>query len=472
MGLVERNLKGDEYVMSEDISGNEENISGVCNISAEDLNEGNTPNCSPGDVVTVIGSVNLNDTGWKALGNIQVEFHLVLNNGQKEILSNTISNYDSGNNYLLSINAPAITYIDKGALRKCKSLTSVSLPAVKNIRKRSFAYCESLTDVSFPAVTEVDDLAFYGCTSLRSISLPAATCINGEAFHDCINLTSVSLPAAETIRSQAFRNCKNLTNISYPASTDIHDNAFYGCKKSTSRFVEGAVKLGEDISVKNPDPEIIACGFSAPRADTSIEVGGKIEFGAYSWRVLDIQNSKALILSEKTVECRRYHDRSEEITWELCTLRGYLNEEFYNKFNAEEKTRISETRIINNDNPWFETDGGDVTNDKIFLLSIEEVVKYFGDSGKLAQQRIKNLNSYYYKGYNASYFNLYYIDDKYNFARKAVNTNGGDAWWTLRSPGRYNYDIAYVSYDGKLNVHGGSICQFNGYIRPALWLNL
>jgi hypothetical protein len=102
--------------------------------------------------------------------------------------------------------------------------------------------------------------------------------------------------------------------------------------------------------------------------------------------------------------------------------------------------------------------GGKNTQDRIFLLSISEVIKYFGDSGQL-----KNKNSK----------SEYRIDDQFNSARQA-HYNGSWAWWWLRSPGHHSYDAAYVSSDGNVIVNG--ITVFRGHdsggVRPALWLNL
>ena len=173
--------------------------------------------------------------------------------------------------------------------------------------------------------------------------------------------------------------------------------------------------------------------------------------------MLDIQNGKALILSERIIEKRPYHSRAEGVTWETCELSQYLNWEFYNSFSTEEKARIAETRIPNKNNPWYGTSGGNATNDKIFLLSIEEVVKYFGDSGQL---RNRPSNS------------TYFIDDKYNSARKAVDADGDASCWWLRSPGYISSRAASVDYVGSIIIYGSDAYSDSGGIRPALWLNL
>ena len=118
------------------------------------------------------------------------------------------------------------------------------------------------------------------------------------------------------------------------------------------------------------------------------QIGAVISFGGLDWRVLDVKDNRALIITKDLIEQRQYNDAGEEegagagdnVTWETCTLRKYLNGEFYEKFTKEEQKHIAETEIQNPNNMWYDTNGGNDTTDKIFLLSLQEVDKYFGDS--------------------------------------------------------------------------------------------
>jgi hypothetical protein len=136
---------------------------------------------------------------------------------------------------------------------------------------------------------------------------------------------------------------------------------------------------------------------------------------------------------------------------------------FYDSFSPSDRTRIAQTLISTNNNPWFGAYGGNTVNDRIFLLSIEEVVEYFGDSGQL-KNRPKDPKSAYFSGAN--------INDQYNSARIATDEAGTAWWWWLRSPG-YSGDAAYVFNDGTIRIIGGSeVGVGSGGVRPALWLNL
>nr|AGS52134.1 hypothetical protein [uncultured bacterium contig00034] len=185
----------------------------------------------------------------------------------------------------------------------------------------------------------------------------------------------------------------------------------------------------------------------------------RMEFGGYDWLVLEKSGGKALLLYEKALEYRVYYKAGADITWENCDLRADLNGEFYNHFNANDRARIAETRVVNDNNPWFGTAGGDTTADRIFLLSLEEAVKYFGDSGKLRRGPTDD--------------EKYGFNDQYNSARMAYETNRSSSsspWW-LRSPGGDSLYAAIVAHDGYMSVYGlfgDRVCR----VRPAIWITI
>ena len=127
-----------------------------------------------------------------------------------------------------------------------------------------------------------------------------------------------------------------------------------------------------------------------------IIIGSTISFGDYNWRILDIQNNVALIITEDIIGQRAYHDIYTDVTWADCDLRKYLNGEFYENFSSINKPRIISVTNKNPNNPWHGTKGGVDTQDNIFLLTIEDVVcRYFGNSSIRLQNRGKNQNYWY-----------------------------------------------------------------------------
>lgn len=202
----------------------------------------------------------------------------------------------------------------------------------------------------------------------------------------------------------------------------------------------------------------------------SYNIGGAILFGGYNWRILDIKNNAALIITENIIEHRSYHDAYKDITWADCSLRKYLNGEFYDKFNDADKSRIIPVLNKNPDNQWYGSNGGADTNDSIFLLSIEEVVcQYFGDSS------IKLYNP----GKNQRYW--FERKDENNSKRVARLEANNERiwWWWLRSPGRLNIKAVYIHGDGNIGIQGNNILKGNisdgrctGGVRPAMWIKL
>ena len=203
-------------------------------------------------------------------------------------------------------------------------------------------------------------------------------------------------------------------------------------------------------SSPEPTPE------ATPTSEPLPDVGDIIEFGGYDWRVLEVKDGKALVISEYVLYERQYHNDHEYPTWAESEIRQYLNGQFLESFTAAERNIIAETRNANADNPWFGTPGGSDTTDYIFLLSLDEVVRYFGDSGQL-ENRPED---------------AYTIDDQFNDARRATRDNGEASWWWLRSPSDNSLNAAFVRNVGTLNLVGASVRSPDGGVRPALWLNL
>jgi len=138
-----------------------------------------------------------------------------------------------------------------------------------------------------------------------------------------------------------------------------------------------------------------------------------------------------LIITENIIEQRSYHNAYKDITWADCSLRKYLNGEFYDQFSETDKSRIIQVINKNADNQWYGTEGGADTEDNIFLLSIEEVVcQYFGNSS----------SKLYNKGKNQRYW--FERKDKNN-SKRSAKFRDGIQWWWLRSPGRVGIKAVY-----------------------------
>ncbi|MCL2052829.1 MAG: DUF6273 domain-containing protein [Oscillospiraceae bacterium] len=213
----------------------------------------------------------------------------------------------------------------------------------------------------------------------------------------------------------------------------------------------------------------------APLPSSHPKIGSIIKFGSYDWRVLDVQNNAALIITEEIIEKKAYHGNRTAITWANCDLRKYLNGEFINnvkKFSPNDKARIIPVTNENADNQWYNTDGGSNTTDSIFLLSLNELVRYFGDSGDLRSKKRYGYDVKMKKFVQNA--NGHMLCDMYGSARVANYLREKGHTWRLRSPGDGSDDAAYVGYDGGVQVAGYPVDDDAslGGVRPALWLKL
>lgn len=208
---------------------------------------------------------------------------------------------------------------------------------------------------------------------------------------------------------------------------------------------------------------ITACsGTKLPRAK-NVNVHDIIKFGKYEqdgneqngkeiidWLVLDKQDNKVLVISDKVLDNVRYGDK----VWEESEIREWLNADFYNiAFTDAEKSLIETTKI---------TDENKDTYDKVFLLSEDECHKYFEREGDR-----KCIPTVY-----AVNMGLIQDNDTPGYSK---NGEGTSYWW-LRSNDAY-YLYAYVKGNGKIwNDSGreeyGKDSDSTIGLRPALWLNL
>ncbi len=202
----------------------------------------------------------------------------------------------------------------------------------------------------------------------------------------------------------------------------------------------------------------------------NIKVGDTYTFGAYEqdnstsngkeaieWTVLDKDGMSLLLISKQALDCQQYNTSYTDVTWESCSLRKWMNGTFLNKaFNAEEQAQIQNTTVSADKNPEYNTNPGNATTDKVFLLSINEVEKYFN-----SDEARKCAPTAYAKAQGA------YTSDSYKTASGAAT-----CWWWLRSPGHNQSYAAYVSYDGSVYYYGIPVNHALDAVRPALWINL
>ena len=178
-----------------------------------------------------------------------------------------------------------------------------------------------------------------------------------------------------------------------------------------------------------------------------LKVGDYIKFGCYRewyggvhnvfdeelyWKILDINSDKALIHLYDNIKtgleetCNIYDlDKKAEIKWENNSARYFLNDTFINNsFTNEEMACICDTE---NDN----------VVDKVFLLSVEEMTKYY----PILKDRPKNSSL---------------RDNSLNVRKKSMKK------------GAYRVFQAKTNYRGAISNGVDAI----GLLAPAMWIDL
>ena len=174
-----------------------------------------------------------------------------------------------------------------------------------------------------------------------------------------------------------------------------------------------------------------------------IKAGDHVYFGSYpqpadgtaqpiEWRVLDIRDGKALMISEYLLDAHKYDSQSNE--WENNELRAWLNDEFLNNAFAPE-----EREMLNG-----------IEGDKVSLLTLTESRKYFSDN----DDRIGITTAYARK----------------NGADYSEGDNSG--WWWLRSRGMHGSHASVVLESGRVYDYGNVIGYNDGCVRPVILASL
>jgi len=158
-------------------------------------------------------------------------------------------------------------------------------------------------------------------------------------------------------------------------------------------------------------------------------------FGGMSWQVLALDGNKVLLITTEIIDERPYDENSEavEVTWDMCTLRKHLNGAFLKKFSPTEEGQILNVVNENKGNEQHGISGGAKTTDKVFLLSVDDIKKYFSN----------------------------------NETRIAMMGGEVSIWW-LRSPGEYPVNATFINEVGEIDYCGECV-DFKSGIRPALW---
>ncbi len=212
---------------------------------------------------------------------------------------------------------------------------------------------------------------------------------------------------------------------------------------------DSAYKILTDLNYKDSNEkltELISNNYELA------EVGDTIKFGSYEqddnlyngkepleWIVIAKSDNKVLLLNKYAIGCQKYTDWSYK--WSECSLRDWLNSIFINAaFNENEKSKIVDTIVCNTD---------DTSNDKIFILSLDEINQYLNSTQCKPTAYAIKLGAY-------------------------KDENGNGLWWIRSIDGNYAQFITNESAIGDKSYYYESPYNQGDYIcvRPAMWISL
>lgn len=204
-------------------------------------------------------------------------------------------------------------------------------------------------------------------------------------------------------------------------------------------------------------------------------IGDMVFFGSYEqdnntangkenieWLVLDKKGNQVLLLSNKALDYQSYNKKLDfhsslipsnlgYFTWTDGSLRKWLNGSFItDAFSKEEQTLLQDTNVPVDRNPEDNTKYNNETTDKIFLLGIDEVNKYFGDG-----KTLKCVPTAYAKAKDDSYM---------------TNDSTPCRWW-LRTLGCEDDSATFVRINGAIEFYG-ELQYVKEYVRPAIWVSI
>lgn len=154
------------------------------------------------------------------------------------------------------------------------------------------------------------------------------------------------------------------------------------------------------------------------------------------WTVIDRYGTDYLLISKYAIENKSYSTEGYA-DWRFCSLREWLNGEFYNiSFNAEEKAQIVDNITV-------------LCTDKVFCLTSAQVERYFPSS----ESRITSATPY-------------------AVAKGSYQENGACGWW-LNGTGDDFSNAGRVNIKGNILLSGsseGGAERTDYSVRPAIWI--
>lgn len=169
--------------------------------------------------------------------------------------------------------------------------------------------------------------------------------------------------------------------------------------------------------------------------------------------------SEVVVFSTKGENEYVYHEKSNcssigchRYPWNVhCSLRQWLNEDFYNAaFTEEEQKRIFVETNENPEHDPYKTSSGRTTVDRVSVLSQEEANSLF----TTVAERMAAPTAY------AKAQGAY------------LNPETKTAWWWLRTTSYLNDHVTYTTSLGGVSVNGREVTRQDAGVRPVIWITV
>jgi hypothetical protein len=199
------------------------------------------------------------------------------------------------------------------------------------------------------------------------------------------------------------------------------------------------------------------------------------------WRVLEVRDGTALLLSHAAVECEPFQEDLRDVSWETCTLRSWLNgygaeanlsgkdcsgagKNFLDTaFSSDEREAILKTPVRNEANYYFGMHSEAPTEDRIFLLAESELFIY--DSSEIHGFSRRDEVADRAKQFRPTGYALW---------KGAWREAGerGNVFWITRTPGYTHANVVYVDEYGYMYNRGILVTCRDAAVIPVLVLDL
>ena len=176
-----------------------------------------------------------------------------------------------------------------------------------------------------------------------------------------------------------------------------------------------------------------------------------------SWYVADRQGDEVLLVCTHVLVPCYYNNAFAETCWKDSALRTCCELIYEDTISKYEKDLVLLTDVETKANPEFGTDGGAITQDYMFVLSVDEVELYFPEQ---EARQIEPTDTAIWSGVNVN-GGL----GGYNWIDRADHS-----WWWTRTLGEDAMKGVYVDQDGAIDYEGKYCTMSIGGVRPAMWV--